>query len=322
MLLAGHGSIWISDELQVPERTIRRWIARFRERGNVERIIGSGRRRLTTARADRQLVRWARTRACRFLSSSRLLQLWREGVGRDTVIRRLREAGVFCRRPAKKVLLSARQREARMHWAMNHNLWPDGTWRRVVWSDESRYLLHPTDGRTRVWRERGRRFDEGYVQETVAAGGGSVHVWAAIWSNGRSEIVILDRNVNGARYIQTLEDFLETSGPELGDPATWFFQDDNAPAHRAAEVTEFKRNQGLRSLPWPACSPDLNPIEHVWDYLGKRVQERMPQNLHQLQDILREEWQLIPQEFINNLIGSMRRRIGAVIAADGGHTKY
>ena len=205
---------------------------------------------------------------------------------------------------------------------MNHNIWPDGTWRRVVWSDESCFLLHPTDGQIRVWRERGKRYDEGYVQETVAAGGGSVHVWAAIWSNGRSNLVILDRNVDGQRYRQTLEDFLETSGPQLGDPATWFFQDDNAPPHRAAAVIEYKRTQGLRSLPLSAFSPDLNPIEHVWDYLGKRVQERTPQNLQQLQAILREEWELIPQEFLNNLVASMRRRIGAVIEAEGGHTKY
>lgn len=322
MLLSGHGSITISNELHVPERTIRRWLGRFRAVGNVQRIVGSGRPRKTTARADRQLVRWAKSLACRFRTSNNLLRIWRERVGKDTVRRRLFNRGVFSRKPAKKILLNARQRQARLHWAMNHNVWPDATWRRVVWSDESRFLLHPTDGRTRVWRERGKRYDEGYVQETVAAGGGSAHVWAAIWANGRSNIVILDRNVNGQRYRQTLEEFLENSGPELGDPATWFFQDDNAPPHRAAAVIEYKRNQGIRSLPWPACSPDLNPIEHVWDYLGKRVQERSPDNLRQLQAILREEWLLIPQEFLNNLIASMHRRIGAVIHANGGHTKY
>lgn len=324
MFLSGHGSVWIGRQLQVPDRTIRRWINRFRDVGNVERIVGSGPPKKTTARADRQLVRWARSFAYRYRSSNSLLRMWRERVGKDTVIRRLFDRGVFSRRPAKKIMLTARHRQARMQWAMNHNLWPDATWRRVVWSDESRFLLHPVDGRLRVWRERGRRYDEGYVKETVAAGGGSVHVWAAIWANGRSNLVILERNVNGQRYRQTLEEFLEASGPELGDPATWFFQDDNAPAHRAAAVIEYKRTQRLRSLPWPACSPDLNPIEHVWDYLGQRVmeRERAPQNLLELQEILREEWALIPQEYLNNLVGSMRRRIGAVITSEGGHTKY
>jgi transposase len=322
MFIAGHGSVWIGDQLAVPDRTIRRWIGRFRERGNVERVPGSGRPRKTTARADRQLVRWARSLALRKRSSSSLLGLWRERVSKFTVLRRISERGVLSRIAAKKIRLTARHRQARMTWAMNHNLWPDATWRRVVWSDESRYLLHPTDGRVRVWRERGQRYAEGNVQETVAAGGGSVHVWAAIWSNGRSELVILERNVNGQTYRQTLEEFLATYGAQLGDPATWFFQDDNAPPHRTAAVIEYKRAEGLRSLPWPACSPDLNPIEHAWDYLGRRVMERTPESLRQLRDILREEWRLIPQEYFNDLIGSIHRRIGAVIEAEGGHTRY
>ncbi len=71
-----------------------------------------------------------------------------------------------------------------------------------------------------------------------------------------------------------------------------------------------------------ARSPDLNPIEHVWDILGRRMQHRACENLNQLFEALREEWDSIPQEDLDQLISSMPRRVGAVIEKRGGNTRY
>ena len=75
------------------------------------------------------------------------------------------------------------------------------------------------------------------------------------------------------------------------------FQDDNARAHRARVVTNYLQRRNIRTLPWPAMSPDLSPIEHVWDILGKRVRIRIPQprTLGKLGAALQEEWGRIPQ---------------------------
>jgi len=73
---------------------------------------------------------------------------------------------------------------------------------------------------------------------------------------------------------------------------------------------------------WPPQSPDLNPIEHVWNILEKNIQERRPKNHQDLERILEEEWRKIRPLDIHNLINSMPRRVAAVIAAKGGHTKY
>ena len=100
------------------------------------------------------------------------------------------------------------------------------------------------------------------------------------------------------------------------------FQQDNASAHTSWFVVDFLRDSEIQTLEWPSKSPDLNPIEHVWDYLGLKVQARSPQNLRDLEAILLREWNLIPQDFIDNLVGSMRRRLGAVIEPRGGSTKY
>jgi len=78
----------------------------------------------------------------------------------------------------------------------------------------------------------------------------------------------------------------------------------------------------IRVLPWPAHSPDLNPIEHVWDILGRRMQHHDCQSLNQLFAALREEWDAIPQEDLDDLIQSMPRRVGMVISKQGSHTQF
>jgi transposase len=70
-------------------------------------------------------------------------------------------------------------------------------------------------------------------------------------------------------------------------------------------------------MDWPACSPDLNPIEHVWDKLERQIRCRpvVPDNLNDLRIALLEEWERIPQDYVQNLFESMPRRIEAVIRA-------
>ena len=100
---------------------------------------------------------------------------------------------------------------------------------------------------------------------------------------------------------------------------------DNALCHAARTAQQILHANKVRFLPWPACSPDLNPIEHIWDLL-KRRQRELPQvhTLAQLQRtcIIGRVWKNIAQVTIQNCIGPKRRRCQAVISAKGGHTKY
>ncbi|GFW47318.1 transposable element Tcb2 transposase [Trichonephila clavipes] len=77
-------------------------------------------------------------------------------------------------------------------------------------------------------------------------------------------------------------------------------------------------------MDWPTYFPDLNPIEHLWDDLGRRFVARLhhPENTQQLKQMLIDEWALLPQEMFHQLVLSMRRRCVATIAVRGWHIPY
>ena len=89
-------------------------------------------------------------------------------------------------------------------------------------------------------------------------------------------------------------------------------------------MTDYLRDESIITLPWPVRSPDLNPIEHIWDIIGRRVKERTPpvQTLNDLEQKLHQEWQYLTQVQIRRLVGSMRRRLAAVIHVNGSYTHY
>ena len=100
--------------------------------------------------------------------------------------------------------------------------------------------------------------------------------------------------------------------------------DDNATSHRARVVTDYLRDESITTFTWSARSPDLNPIEHIWYNIGRRVRERTPpvQTLNELMQTLHQEWQSLTQVQIRRLVGSMRRRFAAVIRVNGSYTNY
>ncbi|GFT41533.1 transposable element Tc3 transposase [Trichonephila clavipes] len=94
------------------------------------------------------------------------------------------------------------------------------------------------------------------------------------------------------------------------------FQDDNARPHRARLVENMLEAETIQCMEWPACSPDLNPIEHVWDMLRRRIccATKVACYVRDLEIALLEEWNSIPQSLIDNLIASMANRCAAVLA--------
>ena len=102
------------------------------------------------------------------------------------------------------------------------------------------------------------------------------------------------------------------------------FQLDNARPHIARLCTQYLQTNNIDVLDWPSLSPDLSPIEHLWDELGRKMYllDPSPTNVNKLHNALLQDWQRIPQGTIRTLIRSMRRRCNEVIQAHGGHMRY
>ena len=82
------------------------------------------------------------------------------------------------------------------------------------------------------------------------------------------------------------------------------------------------REKEYQVSPWPSQSPDLNPIEHLWDEIKKRLDAKPCKNLEELKTAIFELWENIDEDVTKNLVFSMPRHCASVIAAHGGSTKY
>ena len=147
-------------------------------------------------------------------------------------------------------------------------------------------------------------------------------VWGGVSQHHRTELVVIAGNLNAVRYREDI--LLPHVVPFLQAHPDMTLQHDNATSHTARSVRDFLQDRNVSVLSWPVKNPDLNPIEHVWDLLDRRVRARAipPRNIRELVCALVEEWGNISQQELANLVQSMRRRYTAVLNASGGHTRY
>ncbi|GFW52227.1 transposable element Tcb2 transposase [Trichonephila clavipes] len=104
----------------------------------------------------------------------------------------------------------------------------------------------------------------------------------------------------------------------------FLFMDDNAPCHRTVAAEQLLESEDIERMDWPARSSDLNPIEHVWDFLGRCLAARTlpPVTIRELRLALQEEWAAMPQQLIDTLILSTGRRCETCLAVRGDHIPY
>ncbi len=109
---------------------------------------------------------------------------------------------------------------------------------------------------------------------------------------------------------------------EIGEDLTWMH--DNASLHTAPEPLQEIGHREITPIVWPACSPDLNLTETIWFMIKQciRAYENLPTRIQALQDALAAEWAKITHEELLAMVDTMPARCAAVMAANGGPTKY
>lgn len=263
-------------------------------------------------------------------ATSEANQLLEQPVSHMTVRRRLREAGLIAKKVVKRPALKPEHIKGRLQFTKKYKEWTVDDWARVVWSDESKINRICSDGIRWVWDDAPDRISTRSVQGTVKFGGGGVTVWSCMSWHGPGYITMIDETMDSQLYISILQEELKMSIEEWNiTKEELVFQHDNDPKHTAKITQAYLKSQNITVtegtlLYWPAQSPDLNPIEHMWTYLKRRLSKypTRPKSCQELWTRIIAEWYSIPKEFCRGLIESMPRRLAAVQRAKGRNTKY
>ncbi|GFX16551.1 transposable element Tc1 transposase [Trichonephila clavipes] len=236
----------------------------------------------------------------------------------QTISRHLAEANLKSKRPFHALPLTPEHRHLRLQWCQVRLMWNVTDWQKVVFSDKSRFVLGTDDNRVRVWRLPGERYNS--PTHTHCSTSHCPHSWCndlgAIAYDSRSTLIVMRGTLTSQRYV---DDILRPHvEPFLNGLRGAIFQQDNARPHTARVAQDFLRH--FQTFSWPARSPDLSPVEQVWDQLKRQ----MPSchSVYDLELAVQDLWAHLPQDNIRCLINSMPDRVAACIAAGGGPTRY
>ena len=237
----------------------------------------------------------------------------------------LRRNGLKGRARRKKPLLGKKHRRRRYDFALRYRKWNLEHWKHVIWSDESKFSIFGSDGRQYCWRRPKEPLRSQHVIPTVKYGGGGIMVWGCMTWQGVGFLCRIDGTMDANLYQTIL-------GDELLATLQWYklkkgniyFQHDNDPKHTAKSTKKWLIDSKIKVLGWPAQSPDLNPIEHLWNEMDRRLRKRplRPRNKDELWDVLQEIWEGIEPEFCQKLISSMPRRLSDIRKAKGGYVNW
>jgi transposase len=322
----------------VNSKTVEGIITRYNKRGNVNEVQKSGRPPIVTPRGKRQILKDITNHPFDTVQTIAAKQPYRVS---PSTIRKVAGSEQKHRRIARrKPHLSEKQMQTRLQWARAHEHWTDDDWNKVIWTDESIVERGEIKHKRYVWRSPGEQDDDDKIIGTYKSGRFTVGIWGAIdmhaklgmkilhlpGTRTKNKVVVDKGGFTAQRYIdQILEPLAKTiyTRKQLKDgDAIWM--EDNAPTHKAAVVTQYRRLYRMKMLRHPPNSPDLNPIEYVWGWIKHKLELdiRIPNTKTELSERITHYWDILPQSELKSFTRTMKDRVKSVIEAKGGHTRY
>ena len=185
---------------------------------------------------------------------------------------------------------------------------------KIIFTDESTVRVDEKSGG--IWRERGfHPQKEFYVKNAHPP---SVMVWGGIGPFGyKTPLLRFSGRINSKKYCESLisNNIFADIKNHFGDEWTW--QQDNAPCHSSRYTKQVLQSIFPSQLDWPAKSPDLSPIEQVWDYIKKRLEGQNFDSVDQLFNAIQKEWNEIPNQILHNFYSSFLARCQVCLNKNG-----
>lgn len=308
----------IAHTLKCSENSVSLWVQRWRDERSVADHERSGRPRSTTDDTDQNIMLYSDAHVT--ASPRDIVHTLELPVDRRTVRRRLNEIGLHScvqRAEHENVL-------ARLSFAEGYSRWTEDDWSRVLFSDEAHFYLGH-HGREYVQRPLGAALDPKYTRKDNEQLRGKVTLWGCICAEGLGHAELYVDTLNAQRYQSILTLNLRSSADAFWpgiDRGQWWFQQDGASPHTAGTSRAWFGQHGIDVIEWPAWSPDLNPIEELWNDLKVRVYGRHPHSMAELERYVTEEWAATDLDFIRHICRNMPRRLQLVIENHGHKIPY
>lgn len=322
---AGFQTKDIVSNVGVSERSVRNWVRSFKDGGGVELPSPKPRpgpskktspRTLTVIKKQLEIKPTITARELKEKNPQLL-----SNISIRTVNRRVSDLGYTGHRQVKKPILSKKQKVRRLNFARKYLNWTSREWSGVLWSDEAIFTVTCNRG-GHVYRRPGSDpLDPRYLCGTTKHPD-YIMVWGCFTATGVGKLVVLPKNqhMNQNNYLELLCDELPDAFEKCKAEV---FMQDGAPCHTAKSVKQWLSDCQVKYLDdWPGNSPDLNPIENLWQIVKQRLRSKDISSLSRLEAAVRDAWDNIPPEILRRLSDSLPNRLQTVINRKGATTKY
>jgi transposase len=230
-------------------------------------------------------------------------------VSHDTVYRYLKSKNWICKVPKTIPNLTSTHKTNRVKFATDNI---NNTFLNTVFTDESYFQLHRNT--VKVWSK---------VKTTkpTPKHGPSVMIWGGFSIRGTTTLYIGHGSINSEKYCQILNENLLPTINVL-HPEGWTLMQDNATCHTSLKTKSWLKENEVAIMSWPACSPDLNPIENIWGLMKNKLERTENLNTSNWISQIQEIWDNLSHDLLRNLVNSMTRRLNLVIEANGDKIDY
>jgi hypothetical protein len=296
------------------------WEKRIDESGSLCRLDGTGKSRKLTPLERRDIVLKAKREPLITANEIRE-EIGREDVCINTILRPIHEDGTLKSYwQTNKVMISKVNQIKRVKWCKEHLHWTSDDWNKVLFSDESPFVIR-FNGKKRVWRRHNERYHAKAMKGSFKHDS-KINVWGCFCGHGVGQLHRIHGIMDSKVYIKILDNVMMPSKTKLFKRKPYFFQQDNDPKHKSKLTMEHMVDWAIPFHAWPPQSPDLNPIENLWSILDQKCRNRKPRDADILFNMLEEAWNALDVTILGNLVESMHERLLTVIEAKGLPTHY